>query len=147
MDIQQLFSALQSDDGLKNQFADALAAGKEILEKFLKDHDIKAAVEDVIAYIKDNAASLSGIIPADILGNIGNFDLGNVTDAVSGIAGNVADGLGGEAGDVAGKVVGAVADAMSDGDASDVVEKVAGAVVGDEPQGLLAKIKSFFMGK
>lgn len=145
MDIQQLFGLLKDNEGLKNEFNEALAAGKEILERFLKDHDIKAAFEDVVAYIKDNAQDLAGIIPGDILGNLGN--LGNIGEAVSGIASNMADGLGEGAGDVAGKVVGAVTDAVSDGDPSDVVDKVAEAVAGKEAGGFLAKLKAFFSGK
>ena len=147
MDIQQLFSAITSDDTLKGQFTDALAAGKEVLEKFLKDHDINAAVEDVMSYVKEHAADLSGIIPTDLLSNIANIDLSNVSDAVSGIASGVAGNLGDEAGEVVGKVAGAVTDALSDGDASDVVEKVTEAVAGEQATGFLGKIKSFFTGK
>ena len=74
MDLQQLFSMLPQDAGLAGEFSSAIAAGKEVLEKFLKDHDINAAVEEVVKYVQEHAADLAGIIPGDLLGNIGNLN-------------------------------------------------------------------------
>ena len=96
MDLQQLFAMLPQDAGLAGDFSSALAAGKEVLEKFLKDHDISAAVEEVVKYVQEHAADLAGIIPADVLGNIGNLVSGvvpeGVAEAVSDVVSDAASG-------------------------------------------------------
>ena len=77
---------------------------------------------------QEHAADLAGIIPADVLGNIGNL-----------VSGVVPEG-------VAEAVSGAVSGSMPEGVAeavSDVVSDAASGNVG----GILEKIKSFFTGK
>ena len=128
MDLQQLFAMLPQDAGLAGDFGSAIAAGKDVLEKFLKDHDINAAVEEVVKYVQEHAADLAGIIPGDLLGNIGNLVSGVVPE---GVAEAVSDA-------VSGAVPEGVADAVSD-----VVSDVASGKTG----GILEKIKSFFTGK
>ncbi|MBR2834934.1 MAG: hypothetical protein IKE43_04385 [Coriobacteriales bacterium] len=124
MNLEELFSKFQSDDGLKNEFTGALSAGQEILEKFLKDHDIAAAVSDVIAYIKENASDLLGFVSPDILSSVG--------EAVSGIASDVVSG--------AEEAVDQAADAVED-----VAETGTQAASGFA--GILAKIKELIFGK
>ena len=124
MNLEELFSKFQSDEGLKTEFTGALSAGQEILEKFLKDHDISAAISEVIAYIKENASDLLGFVSPDILSSVG--------EAVSGIARDVASG--------AAEVVEKAADAVDDA-AETGTQAVSGFA------GILAKLKELIFGK
>ena len=145
MNLDELFSAFQTDEGLKSEFAGALEAGKAALEKFLKDHDIAAAISEVVAYVQEHGGDLLKSLSPDLLQNAAEAVSGIVGDGAEGIVDKVADAAKAVTPDAIDGVVDQVASSAKDA-VSDGASAVADAA---KTQGgsILDKIKSFFMGQ